>query len=78
MRWKHLWLAALLAVVTSSFASAQTTGQIIGTVADPQVKAGEGPSRLCLSMEAPDGSRHYRQFRLEPIGSGRRSPFTNW
>jgi len=38
------------------------------TVADPQVKAGEGPSRLCLSMEAPDGSRHYRQFRLEPIG----------
>src|SRR5262249_32933641 len=33
---KHLWLAALLAVVTSSFASAQTTGQIIGTVADPQ------------------------------------------
>src|SRR5579859_6860049 len=36
MRWKHLWLAALLAVVTSSFASAQTTGQIIGTVTDPQ------------------------------------------
>jgi hypothetical protein len=38
------------------------------TVADPQIKTGEGPSRLCLSMEAPDGSRHYRQFRLEPIG----------
>ena len=36
MRWKHLWLAALLAIVSSSFASAQTTGQIIGTVADPQ------------------------------------------
>src|SRR5262245_18245117 len=36
MRWKHLWLAALLAVATSSFASAQTTGQIIGTIADLQ------------------------------------------
>src|SRR5262245_29900691 len=36
MKWKHLRLAALLAVITSSFASAQTTGQIIGTVADPQ------------------------------------------
>jgi hypothetical protein len=38
------------------------------TIADPQVKAGEGASRLCLSMEAADGSRHYRQFRLELIG----------
>ena len=38
------------------------------TVADPQVKPGEGASRLCLSMEAADGSRHYRQFRLELIG----------
>jgi hypothetical protein len=37
-------------------------------VADPQVKQGEGASRLCLSMEAADGSRHYRQFRLELIG----------
>jgi hypothetical protein len=36
MKWKHLWLAALLAAVSSSFASAQTTGQIIGTVADQQ------------------------------------------
>jgi hypothetical protein len=36
MKWKHLSLAALLALVTSSFASAQTTGQIIGTVADQQ------------------------------------------
>ena len=38
------------------------------TVADPQVKPGDGASRLCLSMEAVDGSRHYRQFRLELIG----------
>jgi hypothetical protein len=37
-------------------------------IADPQVKPGEGASRLCLSMEAADGSRHYRQFRLELIG----------
>jgi hypothetical protein len=36
-------------------------------VADPQVKPGEGTSRLCLSTEAADGSRHYRQFRLELI-----------
>ena len=38
------------------------------TIADPRVKPGEGASRLCLSMEAADGSRHYRQFRLELIG----------
>jgi hypothetical protein len=38
------------------------------TIADPQVKPGEGASRLCLSMEAADGSRHYRQFKLELIG----------
>jgi hypothetical protein len=37
-------------------------------IADPQVKPGEGASRLCLSMETVDGSRHYRQFRLELIG----------
>jgi hypothetical protein len=37
-------------------------------IADPQVKSGEAASRLCLSMEAADGSRHYRQFRLELIG----------
>jgi hypothetical protein len=37
------------------------------TISDPQVKAGEGASRLCLSTEATDGSRHYRQFRLELI-----------
>jgi len=37
------------------------------TVPDPGVKPGEGPSRLCLSMETTDRSRHYRQFRLELI-----------
>jgi hypothetical protein len=37
-------------------------------IADPTVKTGEGPSRVCLSMEASDGSRHYRQFVLELIG----------
>jgi hypothetical protein len=37
-------------------------------IVDPQVKPGEGASRLCLSMETVDGSRHYRQFRLELIG----------
>jgi hypothetical protein len=38
------------------------------TVPDPGVKPGEGAARLCLSMEAADGTRHYRQFRLELIG----------
>jgi hypothetical protein len=38
------------------------------TIPDPQVKPGESASRLCLSTEAADGSRHYRQFRLELIG----------
>jgi hypothetical protein len=38
------------------------------TVPNPQVKPGEGTSTLCLSMEATDRSRHYRQFRLELIG----------
>jgi hypothetical protein len=37
-------------------------------VPDPNVKPGEGSSRLCLSLEATDGSRHYRQFLLELIG----------
>jgi hypothetical protein len=37
-------------------------------VPDPKVKPGEAASRLCLSMEATDGSRHYRQFVLELIG----------
>ena len=38
------------------------------SIADPNVKLGEGPSRVCLSMEASDGTRHYRQFVLELIG----------
>jgi hypothetical protein len=38
------------------------------SIADPQVKPGDGASRLCLSMEAADGTRHYRQFKLELIG----------
>jgi hypothetical protein len=37
-------------------------------IADPNIKPGEGPSRVCLSMEANDGMRHYRQFVLELIG----------
>jgi hypothetical protein len=28
------------------------------SIADPQVKPGDGASRLCLSMEAADGTRH--------------------
>lgn len=35
------------------------------TISDPQLKTGEGASRVCLSMESNDGSRHHRQFRLE-------------
>src|SRR5262245_14205976 len=35
------------------------------TVADPEVKAGEGVARLCLSMDVGNGTRHYRQFRLD-------------
>jgi hypothetical protein len=38
------------------------------TVPNAQVKPGEGTATLCLSMEATDRSRHYRQFRLELIG----------
>jgi hypothetical protein len=37
-------------------------------IPDPNVKPGEGTSRVCLSMEASDGLRHYRQFLLELIG----------
>jgi hypothetical protein len=37
-------------------------------VPDPNIKPGEGTQRVCLSMEATDGSRHYRQFVLELIG----------
>lgn len=35
------------------------------TVADPQIKPGEGPARLCLSMNTTDGTARFRQFRLE-------------
>jgi hypothetical protein len=37
-------------------------------IPDSNVKPGEGAARLCLSMEATDRSRHYRQFKLELIG----------
>jgi hypothetical protein len=37
----------------------------IRTVPDPDTKPGEGAARLCLSMQANDGSTRYRQFRLE-------------
>jgi len=36
-------------------------------IPDPKVKPGEGAARLCMSMEATDRSRHYRQFQLELI-----------
>ena len=36
-------------------------------IPNPNVKPGEGAATLCLSMEATDRSRHYRQFRLELI-----------
>lgn len=36
-------------------------------VPDPKVAPGEGVSRLCLSMEATDRARHFRQFLLELI-----------
>jgi hypothetical protein len=38
------------------------------TIPDPQGKPGADASRLCLSMEAAEGLRHYRQFRVELIG----------
>lgn len=36
-------------------------------IPNPQVKPGEGAATLCLSMEAVDRTRHYRQFKLELI-----------
>src|SRR5262245_61429962 len=36
-------------------------------ILDPNVKPGEGPARLCMSMEATDRTRRYRQFKLELI-----------
>ena len=38
-----------------------------GAVNDPAAKAGEGVVRLCLSMRAPDETRHFRQFTVDPI-----------
>ena len=35
-------------------------------LADPQVNPGTGTQRLCMSSEGVDGTRHYRQFMLEP------------
>jgi hypothetical protein len=37
-------------------------------IPDANVKPGEGPARLCMSMEATDRTRRYRQFKLELIG----------
>jgi hypothetical protein len=37
------------------------------TVSDPMIAPGEGTARLCLSTESTDGTRHYRQFRVELI-----------
>ena len=34
-------------------------------VSNPEVKPGEGVSRLCLSLDSTDRVRHYRQFQLE-------------
>lgn len=37
----------------------------IHSVADPDAQQGMGASRVCLSMDASDGKKHYRQFKLE-------------
>jgi hypothetical protein len=36
-------------------------------IPNPDVKPGEGAATLCMSMEAVDRTRHYRQFKLELI-----------
>ncbi|HKW00819.1 MAG TPA: hypothetical protein VJN96_13420 [Vicinamibacterales bacterium] len=38
------------------------------TVPNPAITPGQGTSRLCLTMQADDGSTHYRQFTLELTG----------
>ena len=38
------------------------------TVPNPAVNAGQGTSRLCLTMKADDGSTHHRQFTLDVTG----------
>jgi hypothetical protein len=35
------------------------------TVPDPDIKPGEGPARVCLSMKTNDGTPRFRQFRIE-------------
>jgi hypothetical protein len=37
------------------------------TVPDPNIKPGEGVSRLCLSIDSTGGIPRYRQFKLEII-----------
>jgi hypothetical protein len=36
-------------------------------VPEPSTSPGEGIIRLCLSMRAPDETRHYRQFFIDPV-----------
>ena len=38
------------------------------TVPNPAISPGEGTSRLCLTMQADDGSTHHRQFTLDVTG----------
>jgi hypothetical protein len=38
------------------------------TVPNPAINPGQGTSRLCLTMQADDGSTYYRQFTLEVTG----------
>ena len=38
------------------------------TVSNPAINAGQGTSRLCLTMKADDGSIHHRQFTLDVTG----------
>jgi len=37
-------------------------------IPNPKIPPGEGTARLCLSTDAGNGSRHYRQFTLEVWG----------
>jgi hypothetical protein len=38
------------------------------SVPNPAINPGEGTSRLCLTMQADDGSTYYRQFTLDITG----------
>lgn len=42
------------------------------TVPNPAINPGQGTPRLCLTMQADDGSTHYRQFSLEVTGLNER------